>query len=196
MTIKEFLDLFAQENGSIKRAAEVLGVSETYYHMMYEEDKSLRADRFIRMLEDVCHGHDLVSVFAGADMKKLLSMSVSLKKQWLRGDGNIPSDLLEVLLESLEYKPYTPDNVIALMDRFKAEHNMFNELRNMGVLMFYRKDMTNISPIVIDAVLNKYSYPSLDTMKTVYVAAGILADKPGMDIKTMDFIVGELMRTE
>ena len=101
MTIKEFLDLFAQENGSIKRAAEVLGVSETYYHMMYEEDKSLRADRFIRMLEDVCHGHDLVSVFAGADMKKLLSMSVSLKKQWLRGDGNIPSDLLEVLLEGL-----------------------------------------------------------------------------------------------
>lgn len=194
MTIKEFLDLFAQENGSIKRAAEVLGVSETYYHMMYEEDKSLRSDRFIRMLEDVCHGHDLVSVFAGADMKKLLSMSVSLKKQWLRGDGNIPSDLLEVLLESLEYKPYTPDNVIALMDRFKAEHNMFNELRNMGVLMFYRKDMLNISPIVIDAVLNKYSYPSLDTMKTVYVAAGILEDKPGMDIKTMDFIVGELMK--
>lgn len=195
MTIKEFLDLFAQENGSIKRAAEVLGVSETYYHMMYEEDKSLRADRFIRMLEDVCHGHDLVSVFAEADMKKLLSMSVSLKKQWLRGDGNIPSDLLEVLLENLDHNPYAPDNVIALMDRFKTEHNMFNELRNMGVLMFYRKDMTNISPIVIDAVLNKYSYPSLDTMKTVYVAAGILEDKPGMDIKTMDFIVGELMRT-
>lgn len=194
MTIKEFLDLFAQENGSIKRAAEVLGVSETYYHMMYEEDKSLRADRFIRMLEDVCHGHDLTSVFAGADMKKLLSMSASLKKQWLRGDGNIPSDLLEVLLEGLEYNPYTPDNVIALMDRFKAEHNMFNELRNMGVLMFYRKDMLNISPIVIDAVLNKYSYPSLDTMKTVYVAAGILEDKPEMDIKTMDFIVGELMK--
>lgn len=194
MTIKDFLDLFAQENGSIKRAAEVLGVSETYYHMMYEEDKSLRADRFIRMLEDVCHGHDLVSVFAGADMKKLLSMSVSLKKQWLRGDGNIPSDLLEVLLENLEHNPYAPDNIIALMDRFKAEHNMFNELRNMGVLMFYRKDMTNISPIVIDAVLNKYSYPSLDTMKTVYVAAGILEDKPVMDIKTMDFIVGELMK--
>lgn len=194
MTIKEFLDLFAQENGSIKRAAEVLGVSETYYHMMYEEDKSLRADRFIRMLEDVCHGHDLVSVFAGADMEKLLSMSVSLKKQWLRGDGNIPSDLLEVLLEGLEYKPYTPDNIIALMDRFKAEHNMFNELRNMGVLMFYRKDMLNISPIVIDAVLNKYSYPSLDTMKNAYVISGVLEDKPGMDIKTMDFIVGELMK--
>ena len=51
MTIKEFLDLFAQENGSIKRAAAVLGVSETYYHMMYDEDKSLRADRFVRMLE-------------------------------------------------------------------------------------------------------------------------------------------------
>lgn len=195
MNIKDFLDLFAQENGGIKSAAEVLGVSETYYHMMYDEDKSLRADRFIRMLEDVCHGHNIVSVFAGADMKKLLSMSVSFRKQWLRGDGNIPSDLLEVLLEGLEYKPYTPDNVIALMDRFKAEYNMFNELRNMGVLMFYRKDLTNISPLVIDAILNKYSYPSLDTMKTVYVAAGILEYNPDMDIKTIDYIVGELMRT-
>lgn len=173
MKTTELFKSFSDHCGNEKAAAKHIKVTTGRYNQYITGERNCNLTRLNVILKTVV-GDDFLSLMNKIDIREILKLDATLKPEWADDVGYVPVPLLDLLLSPYPYVAFTPDHITELFARFEREFNLFDTLRDAGVLIFYRRDLSEVSPLVVDAILNKYSRPPLVTMYNAYVDSGVI----------------------
>lgn len=164
MKIKELFKSYAFICGDEKTAALTLNVETGRFNQYIRGCRKCNLDRLNIVLKEVT-GKDFIEHLDALGIEWLIKHDVKLNSKWLKEGGIIPDELLQLIVENIPYEyekdnddtEYFPNNVHKLITRFAFDYPLHQELRNAGLLLEYRKDLSTVSLNIINFILNKYS---------------------------------------
>lgn len=164
MKINELFKSYSIICGDEKKASLTLNVELGRYNQFVRGCRKCNLDRLNIVLKEVT-GKDFIENLDALGVEWLIKHDVKLSSKWLKEGGIVPDSLLELILENIPYEyetiddesDYFPNNVHRLITRFAFDFQLHKELRNAGLLLEYRKDLSTVSLNIINFILNKYS---------------------------------------